>query len=243
MPALDVTAQSLAVLDYDPTIPEIHSANCSRKHDTSASCDKRAASKAAFTHEEFETLVNASVPRTRTLPKRATVTAPKPKPKEAKPKNTLASAFALHATPEKIAALRLMHEASAAGKKKKMPVKAAKTPVKERHSAEKIAAVETRARAMALERYASADKMAAVRVGLEAREHTSPEKMAAVRAGLQRRAEVAAAEAAKREKVASVRLILEAVEPLVATQSRKREKMASASGFQHYTEDVSHLIQ
>jgi hypothetical protein len=243
MPALDVTAQSLAVLDYDPTIPEIHSANCSRKHDTSASCsgmEKKSASKAAFTHEEFETLVNASVPRTRTPPKRAT-----PKAKE----NTLAQAFALHATPEKIAALRLMQEASAAGKKKekkKMPVKAAKTPEKknaERYSAEKIAAVEARARAMALERYASADKKAAVRAGLEAREHASPEKMAAVRAGLKARAEAAAAAAAKMEKVASVRLILEAAEPLVAMQSRTNERMASASGFQHYTEDVSHLIQ
>ena len=116
MPALDVTAQSLAVLDYDPTIPEIHSANCSRKHDTSASCsgmEKKSASKAAFTHEEFETLVNASVPRTRTPKKRATVpAATTPEPKRGNP---LAQAFALHATPEKIAALRLMQEASAAG--------------------------------------------------------------------------------------------------------------------------------
>lgn len=153
MPALlDAAASELPVLDYDPTVPEIHSAGCAGGHDamascpgkpkeTSASCPNKKASASALSYDPFS--VHASAPAF----SKSDLRELNASAQAIRASEKLAAAAASYATPEKVAAVKAM--LCARGKKK--PSKT--------------------------DSYASADKIAAVRAILDAQASGKKESM------------------------------------------------------------------
>lgn len=249
MPGLDAVTSALPQLDYDPTIPELQAAACGGKHDeneacascpasskkkeTSASCPSKKETSASCPSNKKS--VAAAVARGKMdydpfdLPAtRAAASAFSPLDLE----NINASARAIraseklpttrHATPEKVAAVRLRLKKHAKQQEKEAAAAAARRKKEKSFTTpEKVAAVRR-----ILDKQAAADAAAdanAKAVIARARqlyaEYTAPEKVAAVRMILDEQAAAAEATTAK-------------------TAPRAQGRAAPNSGV-----DLSHLIQ
>jgi antitoxin component HigA of HigAB toxin-antitoxin module len=266
---LDAAASELPVLDYDPTVPEIHSAGCAGGHDAMASCPGKPketpgsckkASASALSYDPFS--VHASAPAF----SRADLRELNASAQAIRASEKLAAAAASYATPDKVAAVKAMLSArkkktsktdSYASADKIAAVRAIldaqSSGKKERMSSGWMTEKTPSKNAKSSERYASADKIAAVRAILAAdaaaaekkkESYASAEKVAAV---LARAEELAAERYASPEKIAAVRAILDQhASTKMKMQGWKPSKVTSASAAAPrvltYAEDVSHLI-
>jgi hypothetical protein len=210
MPALlDAAASELPVLDYDPTVPEIHSAGCAGGHDAMASCPGKPketpgsckkASASALSYDPFS--VHASAPAF----SRADLRELNASAQAIRASEKLAAAAASYATPDKVAAVKAM--LSARGQKAK------KTP----------------SRAKASDRYASADKIAAVRAILDVQASGKNKKKNKT---MPSKTTMASERYASADKIAAVRSILAADAAAAEKKAsmmhdQKKESYASA---------------